>query len=98
MQIRTISMEDAARLLDSCTNLRDYLLLSLLFETGMRIGEALSLWLEDFDMAGLTITLHDRGEMENLAEIKTVSSPRRLDCTQELMDLFTGYICETPCR
>jgi hypothetical protein len=28
----------------------------------MRIGEALSLWLEDFDMAGLTITLHDRGE------------------------------------
>jgi len=94
MQIRTISKEDAAVLLDSCTNLRDYLLLYLLFESGMRIGEALSLWLEDFDMAGLTITLHDRGEMENLAEIKTVSSPRRLDCTQELMDLFTGYICE----
>lgn len=94
MQIRTISKEDAVKLLDSCTNLRDYLLLYLLFETGMRIGESLSLWLEDFDMAGLTITLHDRGEMENLAEIKTVSSPRRLDCTQELMDLFTGYICE----
>ncbi len=94
MQIRTISKEDAVKLLDSCTNLRDYLLLYLLFETGMRIGEALSLWLEDFDMRGLTITLHDRGEMENLAEIKTVSSPRRLDCTQELMDLFTGYICE----
>ena len=94
MQIRTISKEDAVKLLDSCTNLRDYLLLYLLFETGMRIGEALSLWLEDFDMAGLTITLHDRGEMENLVEIKTVSSPRRLDCTQELMDLFTGYICE----
>lgn len=94
MQLRTISREEAATLLDSCTNLRDYLLLYLLFETGMRIGEALSLWLEDFDMAGLTITLHDRGEMENLAEIKTVSSPRRLYCTQELMDLFTGYVCE----
>jgi integrase/recombinase XerD len=94
MQLRTIRREDATVLLDSCKNLRDYFLLYLLFETGMRIGEALSLWLEDFDMAGLTITLHDRGEMENLAEIKTVSSPRRLDCTQELMDLFTGYICE----
>lgn len=94
MQLRTISREDAAVLLDSCTNLRDYLLLYLLFETGMRIGEALSLWLEDFDMAGLTITLHDRGDLENLAEIKTVSSPRKLDCTQELMNLFTGYICE----
>jgi len=94
MQLRTISREDAAVLLDTCTNLRDYFLLYLLFETGMRIGEALSLWLEDFDMAGLSITLHDRGEMENLAEIKTVFSPRRLYCTQELMDLFTGYICE----
>jgi len=94
MQIRTISKKDATTLLDSCTNLRDYLLLYLLFETGMRIGEALSLWLEDFDMAGLTITLKDRGELENQAEIKTVSSPRKLDCTQELMDLFTGYICE----
>lgn len=94
MQLRTISRGDAAVLLDSCTNLRDYLLLYLLFESGVRIGEALSLWVEDFDMAGLTITLHDRGEMENLAEIKTVSSPRKLDCTQELMDLFTGYICE----
>jgi len=94
MHIRTISREDAAVLLGSCKNIRDYLLLYLLFETGMRIGEALSLWLEDFDMTGLTITLHDRGEMENLAEIKTVSSPRRLDCSQGLMDLFTGYICE----
>jgi len=94
MQLRTISKEDATVLLNSCTNVRDYLLLYLLFETGMRIGEALSLWLEDFDMAGLAITLHDRGELENLAEIKTVSSPRRLDCTQELMDQFTGYICE----
>ena len=81
-------------LLDTCTNMRDYFLLYLLFETGMRIGEVLSLWLEDFDMAGLTITLHDRGELENLAEIKTVSSPRRLDCTQELMDLFVKYVCE----
>ena len=94
MKIRTISKEDAVVLLDACTNLRDYFLLYLLFETGIRIGEALSLWLEDFDMGGLTITLHDRGELENLAEIKTVSSPRKLDCTQELMDLFSGYVCE----
>lgn len=94
MKIRTISREGATILLGSCTNVRDYFLLNLLFETGMRIGEALSLWLEDFDMPGLSIALHDRGELENLAEIKTVSSPRKLDCTQELMDLFTGYICE----
>ena len=59
----------------------------------MRIGEALSLWLEDFDITCRTVWVHDRGEMENLAEIKTVSSPRTLDCTDDLMEVFTEYIC-----
>lgn len=91
--IRTVSKADAERLLRTCTNIRDYFLLYLLFETGMRIGEALSLWLEDFDISDCTIQIRDRGEMENLAEIKTVHSPRRLDCTQELMDLFAKCVC-----
>ena len=93
-EIRRIKKEEATALLGECTNLRDYFLLYLLFETGMRIGEALSLWLEDFDLDGLKISVTDRGEMENLAEIKTVHSPRRLDCTQDLADLFMGYVCE----
>lgn len=90
--IRTISKEEAVVLLEACLNLRDYFLLSLLFETGMRIGEALALWLEDFDISGCRIHIRDRGELENLAEIKTVESPRTLDCTGGLMDLFTEYV------
>ena len=93
-EVRRISKEEAVALLGECTNLRDYFLLYLLFETGMRIGEALSLWLEDFDLDGLKISITDRGELENLAEIKTVHSSRKLDCTQDLADLFTGYVCE----
>lgn len=93
MRIRTITKENAAELLGACTNIRDYFLLYLLFETGLRIGEVLSLWLEDFDPSDSVITLKDRGETENLAEIKTVSSPRKLDATQELMELFTEYVC-----
>lgn len=31
--------------------------------------------------------------MENLAEIKTVSSPRTIDCSYDLMEVFTEYIC-----
>lgn len=93
-EIRRISKDEAAVLLGECRNLRDYFLLYLLFETGMRIGEALCLWLEDFDLDGLKINVTDRGELPNLAEIKTVHSARKLDCTQELMDLFTRYICE----
>lgn len=93
-EIRRISKEDTIALLYACTNIRDYFLLYLLFETGMRIGEALSLWLEDFSIDDLTVTITDRGELENLAEIKTVHSPRKLDCSQSLADLFVAYVCE----
>jgi len=91
--IKTISKKDATLLLNATTNIRDYFLLFLLFETGMRIGEALSLWLEDFDISGLKIIIRDRGELENAAEIKTVSSPRKLDCTIELMNVFSEFVC-----
>lgn len=90
--VRTVSKNDAVVLLEHCHNLRDYFLLSLLFETGMRIGEALALWLEDFDISECRVHIRDRGELENLAEIKTVESPRIIDCTGELMDLFTEYV------
>ena len=92
-KIKTVAKEDVNTLIKATNNIRDYFLLYLLFETGMRIGEALSLWLEDFDISAGTITIHDRGEMENLSEIKTVSSPRKLDCTQELLEVFTEYVC-----
>lgn len=93
-EIRRVSKENVITLLEACTNIRDYFLLYLLFETGMRIGEALSLWLEDFSIDDLTISIVDRGELENLAEIKTVHSPRKIDCSQTLADLFVSYVCE----
>jgi len=93
-QIQTITKEMATELLRACTNLRDYFLLYLLFETGFRIGEALSLWLEDFETGDNKIELKDRGELENRAEIKNVLSPRKLDITQELSDLFMRYVCQ----
>jgi integrase/recombinase XerD len=50
MQVRTtkrlpkvIAAADIQRLLDACTHLRDRLLLCLLYESGMRIGQALGL-------------------------------------------------------
>lgn len=91
--IRTVAKEDVEAAMKACANIRDYFLMYLLFETGMRIGEALSLWLEDFDISECRIRIADRGEMENLAEIKTVSSPRTVDCTYDLMEVFTEYIC-----
>lgn len=91
---KTLSKEEIGILIRACNNLRDKFLLTLLYETGMRIGEALSLWIEDFDISYMVIDLKDRGELENKAEIKTVSSPRRIDISQNLADMFMEYIAE----
>lgn len=91
---KTLSKGEIEILVRACNNLRDKFLLSLLYETGMRIGEALSLWIEDFDISDTIIDLKDRGQLENNAEIKTVSSPRRIDISQNLADMFMEYIAE----
>ncbi|AGK97709.1 tyrosine-type recombinase/integrase [Clostridium pasteurianum] len=91
---RIISKEDIEKLVRACNNYRDKFLLTLLYETGMRIGEALSLWIEDIDVSDMIIDLKDRGQLENNAEIKTVSSPRKIDVSQDLADMFMEYIAE----
>lgn len=89
---KTLSKEEITVLIKTCTNYRDKFLLSLLYETGMRIGETLSLWLEDFDVSNNIVDIKDRGNLENNAEIKTVSSPRRIDISQNIVDMFMKYI------
>lgn len=91
---KTLKKEEITILINTCNNFRDKFLLSLLYETGIRIGEALSLWIEDFDISDIIIDLKDRGELENNAEIKTVSSPRRIDISQNLADMFMEYVAE----
>ena len=89
---KTLSKDEILTLIKYCTNYRDKFLLSLLYETGMRIGEVLSLWLEDFDISNNSIDIKDRGILENNAEIKTVSSPRKIDVSQNIIDMFMKYI------
>lgn len=91
---KTLTKQEIEILVRACSNLRDKFLLTLLYETGMRIGEALSLWIEDFDISDMMIDLKDRGQLENNAEIKTVSSPRKIDISQNLADMFMEYIAE----
>ncbi|NFE75524.1 transposase [Clostridium botulinum] len=91
---KTLTKNEITTLIKTCNNFRDKFLLSLLYETGIRIGEALSLWIEDFDVSEMIIDLKDRGQLENNAEIKTVSSPRRIDISQNLTDMFMEYIAE----
>ncbi|WP_289142870.1 tyrosine-type recombinase/integrase [uncultured Brevibacillus sp.] len=93
-KIKVLSSNQVLSLINGCTNIRDKFLLALLYETGMRIGEALSLHLSDVVPAARKVHIRDRGELENGAEIKTVCSPRTLDISKELANLYRGYILE----
>lgn len=91
---KTISKEKIGTIMDACCNIRDKFLIQLLWESSMRIGEALALWLEDFEIDARKIYIRDRGELSNHAEIKTVCSPRSIDVSAELMNDYMDYIAE----
>lgn len=89
---KTISKDQLQDLLNACANERDRLLVRLLFETAMRVGEALALFVEDIDVAENRIHVRDRGELPNGAEIKTMHAPRSLDVSSELIDEIVAYV------
>jgi integrase len=91
---KVLRKEQVEKLIDCCNNIRDKFLIHLLWETGMRIGEALALWLEDFEIDAQKIHIVDRGELENKAEIKTVNSPRIIDVSPDLINYFMEYVAE----
>src|SRR5438270_10667300 len=88
----TITKDQVQELLNACTNERDRLLVRLLYETAMRVGESLALFVEDIDVAENRIHIRDRGELPNGAEIKTVHAPRSIDVSSGLIDEIVAYV------
>lgn len=93
-RIKTVKKSDIVLVLSVCHTSRDRFLVQLLWESGLRIGEALALWIEDIEPDAHRIHVKDRGELENLSEIKTVCSPRAVDVSAQLINLFFEYIAE----
>ncbi len=89
---KTITKDQVQALLNACANERDRLLVRLLYETAMRVGESLALFVEDIDVAENRIHIRDRGVLENGAEIKTVHAPRSLDVSSDLIDEIVAYV------
>jgi len=89
---KTITKDQVQQLLDACCNQRDRLLIRLLYESAIRMGEALALWVEDVDVAENKLHICDRGPLENGAEIKTIHSPRAIDVSADLIDEIVAYV------
>src|SRR6266436_3948650 len=89
---KIITKDQVQDLLNACANERDRLLVRLLYETAMRVGESLALFVEDIDVAENCIHIRDRGELPNGAEIKTIHAPRSLDVSTDLIDEIVAYV------
>jgi integrase/recombinase XerD len=87
-----LSPSDVHQLIDACNLRRDKFLLSLLYESGMRIGEALGLRHEDIHSFGENeINVCWRADNANGAYSKS-SSPRTIHVSKDLMGLYAEYL------
>jgi integrase/recombinase XerD len=89
---KTLTKEQIESLVNACENPRDQLLLTLLYESSLRVGECLALWIEDVDVDGRKIHVRDRGPLTNDAEIKTPASCRSVDVSDDLINQILDYL------
>jgi site-specific recombinase XerD len=87
---RVLSAVEVQAVLDSCDRLRDRFLFAVLYETGMRIGEALGLRHNDIVAAGGEVTVRRR-DNANGARAKSVTS-RTIPVGAELVRLYADYL------
>jgi integrase/recombinase XerD len=88
---RELSQAEMTTLIESCDRLRDRFLLSLLKDTGLRIGEALGLRHEGLDARRRLVAVRPR-ENANRARAKTWSREVPADAT--LFRLYSDYLHE----
>jgi len=87
---RVLTAPQTQAILDACTRLRDRLLFAVLLDTGMRIGEALGLRHEDFEIAERQVTVMPWVN-DNRARAKAGRS-RVIPASVELMRLYADYL------
>lgn len=85
-KIKTLTQDQVKLIISSCTNIRDCLLLRILYETGIRIDEALNLAFEHFDIASGSV---------HISKSKTSAGEgRTVYVTSDTMNVFQDYIYE----
>lgn len=85
-EVLTLTNNQVQLVHDACTNIRDVLLIRVLYEGGLRIGEALSLWIEDFDIGSTSIKVR---------KSKTITGEgRKVYVSGDTMNVFQDYLIE----
>nr|WP_231109957.1 site-specific integrase [Mycobacterium avium] len=87
---RVLSPDEVQAILDGCGRLRDRLLFAVLYDTGMRIGEALGLRHNDIAAAEHEVTVRRR-DNANGARAKS-QTVRTIPVSSALIRLFADYL------
>ena len=87
---RVLTVAEMQAILDACDRLRDRFLFALLYETGMRIGEALGLRHEDLAAADREVAVVPR-DNRNGARSKS-REPRSIPVSAGLIRLYADYL------
>ena len=85
-RIETLTKEEVSQLIEACHSIRDKFLIALLYESGMRIGQALGLRHEDIHSWDNLIWIVPRNNNDNGARAKTRET-YSIHISQELMAL-----------
>ena len=89
----TLTADEVQRLLDACHHVRDRFLLALLYETGMRVGQALGLRHEDFVSRQRLVRIVPRDKNPNGARAKTTTI-HAVCISGELVRLYSDYMVD----
>ncbi|EYT91245.1 site-specific recombinase XerD [Frankia casuarinae] len=87
---RVLAAAEVQAVLDSCTRLRDRFLFAVLYDTGMRVGEALGLRHDDIDAAACEVTVVAR-DNDNGARSKS-RGRRMVPVSAGLVRLYADYL------
>jgi len=87
---RVLTVGEVQAILDACDHLRDRFLLALMWDSGVRIGEALGLRHEDIAAAECEITIVPRAN-DNGARSKS-RQPRTIPVSAGLIQLYGDYL------
>jgi integrase len=88
---KTLTSSQVSKLINACKRIRDKFLIALLYESGMRIGQALGLRHEDIHSWDNLIVIVPRIGNVNGARAKTRES-YNIHISKELMGIYTDYL------
>lgn len=84
--VQTLQHFEIMALYKACNNIRDQLLLSILYEGGLRVGEAVCLWLEDININECSIRVRKSKTRAGVG--------RKVYVSKETINLLQSYILE----